>query len=128
MAAVIYLDTHVVVWLYSGRFDLIPQLVKDLLNNHELRISPMVRLELQYLYEIDRLTMSAAVVFDELAGAIGLVVCSEPFSAIVIEAERQSWARDPFDRMIVAQSAYSSSTLVTRDELIHDNYAHAAWG
>jgi len=128
MATVIYLDTHVVVWLYSGRFDLIPQLAKDLLNNHELRISPMVRLELQYLYEIDRLTTSAAVVFDELAGAIGLVVCAEPFSAIVTEAERQSWTRDPFDRIIVAQSAYSSSTLVTRDELIHNNYAHAAWG
>ncbi len=88
---------------------------------------PMVRLELQYLYEIDRLTISAAEVFDELAGAIGLVVCAKPLSAIVTEAERQSWTRDPFDRMIVAQSAHSSSTLVTRDELIHDNYAHAVW-
>ncbi|MEO2177297.1 MAG: PIN domain-containing protein [bacterium] len=116
MAAVIYLDTHVVVWLYSGRFDLIPQSAKDLLNSHELRISPMVRLELQYLYEIERLTKSATVVFNELAGAIGLVVCTEPFAAIVTEAERQPWTHDPFDRIIVAQSAFSSSVLVTKDE------------
>jgi PIN domain nuclease of toxin-antitoxin system len=125
---VIYLDTHVAIWLYSGRFDLIPQSAKELLNTHELRISPMVRLELQYLYEIDRLSTPAAAVFDELAGAIGLTVCAEPFSAIVTEAERQSWTRDPFDRIIVAQSSYSSSSLVTRDERIHQHYTHAVWG
>ena len=62
------------------------------------------------MYEIDRLATPAAAIVDELAGAIGLVLCAEPFHAVVAEAERQSWTRDPFDRLIVAQSAYSGST------------------
>lgn len=127
MATLIHLDTHVVAWLYVGRFDLLPDTVKDLLNTHELGVSPMVRLELQYLYEIDRLATPAAAIVDELAGAIGLVLCAEPFHAVVAEAERQSWTRDPFDRLIVGQSAYSGSTLVTRDERILEHYAHAVW-
>lgn len=127
MATLIHLDTHVVAWLYAGRFDLLPDAVKDLLNTHELGISPMARLELQYLYEIDRLATPAAAIVDELASAIGLVLCAEPFHAVVAEAERQSWTRDPFDRLIVAQSAYSGSTLVTRDQRILEHYAHAVW-
>lgn len=123
----IYLDTHVLVWLYAGRWDLVPQTTRDVLNTHDLKISPMVRLELQYLYEIDRLSTPASVVFDELAGVIGISVCTESFSSILIEAEKHAWAQDPFDRIIVAQSAYSSSPLLTKDESIQKHYVHAIW-
>jgi PIN domain nuclease of toxin-antitoxin system len=47
VAAVIYLDTHVVVWLYAGDLELLPQEVRELLEGEELVISPMVELELQ---------------------------------------------------------------------------------
>lgn len=54
----IYLDTHVVVWLYAGLTAKLSDLAKLLINKHELYISPIVRLELQYLYEIDGLLIS----------------------------------------------------------------------
>jgi len=127
VAAIIYLDTHVLVWLYAGRWDLVPPTARDVMNTHDLKISPMVRLELQYLYEIGRLSTPASVVFDELAGAIGISVCTESFSSILIEAERHAWTRDPFDRIIVAQSAYSSSPLLTKDESIQEHYGYVIW-
>ena len=50
----IYLDTHVVAWLYSGLTDKLTDLAKTLINDNEVYISAIVRLELQYLYEIKR--------------------------------------------------------------------------
>ncbi len=51
MAAVIYLDTHVVVWLFSGRTELLSSRAVNAIENHDLLISPIVSLELQYLYK-----------------------------------------------------------------------------
>jgi len=53
---VIYLDSHIVVWLYTGLTQKLSNLAKELINNNEIFISPIVRLELQYLYEIGRVT------------------------------------------------------------------------
>ena len=108
----IYIDTHVIVWLYASGKRAIPKLAIDLIREHEVKISPMVRLELQYLYEISRVFTPAAVVFDELAAVIGLSICSQSFPAIVSEAGKQSCTRDPFDRIIVAQAALSGSALI----------------
>ncbi len=52
----IYLDTHVVVWLYAGLTARLRPAARDLLNTSDLAISPMVFLELQYLYETGRTT------------------------------------------------------------------------
>ncbi|WP_230458629.1 PIN domain-containing protein [Microcystis aeruginosa] len=51
----IYLDTHIVVWLYAGLTAKLSDCAKHLINENELYISPIVRLELQYLYEIGRI-------------------------------------------------------------------------
>ena len=50
----IYLDTHVVVWLYSGLTDKFSATAQELINDNETYISPIVRLELQYLFEVQR--------------------------------------------------------------------------
>jgi PIN domain nuclease of toxin-antitoxin system len=126
--AVIYLDTHVLAWLYAGerrRFS--RRAEKAIAAAADLRVSPMVRLELQYLYEIDRLGAPASPVLDELAARLGIVVCDAPFPAVAQAAESLSWTRDPFDRLIVAQAALHEAPLVTRDETIHAHYPHALW-
>lgn len=123
----IYLDTHVVVWLYASGKLAIPIVAMEAICTGDVKISPMVRLELQYLYEIDRVSIPAATVCDELAGTIGLSTCDNPYSAIVAEALKLSWTRDPFDRLIVAQAALSESLLITKDESIHKHYPHALW-
>ncbi len=55
MENVVYLDTHVVIWLYSGNLELIPKPVQTILNLNDLLISPIVKLELEYLFEIKRI-------------------------------------------------------------------------
>lgn len=128
MADLIYLDTHVVVWLYAqGAPALSPRAAYELEAAAELRCSPMVRLEVQYLFEVGRITEPALVVMDELAATLGLRICDTPFFAVVREAEQQNWTRDPFDRLIVAQSELNGAPLVTKDETIHAAYPRAVW-
>ena len=127
MAAIIYLDTHVVVWLYAGLTARLSRSVRDLLNTSELAISPMVSLELQYLYETGRTTEPSHTVVQDLSQRIGLRIWEEPFQQIVALAIQQTWTRDPFDRLIVGQAALSQTTLVTKDRTIRKHYPRAFW-
>jgi len=128
VASLIYLDTHVVAWLYAYGGDALPNtLARRLEESDDLRISPMVRLELQYLHEIGRTSEPALAVIDRLESVLGLSVCKVPFSAVVLEAEGHYWTRDPFDRLIVAQASVSQAPLATRDRQIHDHYSGAIW-
>ncbi len=47
----IYLDTHIVVWLFAGQIEKLSSRANVLLNENEILISPIIRLELQYLLE-----------------------------------------------------------------------------
>ena len=62
MEDLIFLDTHVVVWLYAGDPELFSPEVRQDLEESELLISPIVSLELQYLREIDRISVGAGQV------------------------------------------------------------------
>lgn len=127
MDTLIYLDTHVAAWLYAGALDSISARASALLRENALRIAPMVRLELQYLYEIERVTRPAPEVVLSLQRAIGFEICDHPFDLVVEHAERLDWTRDPFDRLIVAQASIGQDRLLTKDETIRDHYAHAVW-
>lgn len=124
-----YLDTHVVFWLYAGGAGapLTDRARRAVIDSADLRISPMVRLELQYLEEVGRTGAKAATILDELGAVLGLRVCDAPFPAVVAAAESASWTRDPFDRLIVAQAALHGAALVTKDLKIHENYPQAIW-
>ena len=127
MADLIYLDTHVVIWLYAGNLDLFsPRIQRDLEEN-TLLISPIVTLEVQYLHEIGRITAEAGEVIDELRRAIDLQVSDTPFSQVVAQALRNTWTRDPFDHIITAQAALGQHRLLTKDRTIRDHYDRAYW-
>ena len=123
----IYLDTHIVAWLYAGLSDRLSESARALLQNQEPYISPMVCLELQYLFEIGRVKHGSDQVVQALAGQLGLRVCDRPFAEVVHIAQRQVWTRDPFDRIIVAQAALGPDMLITKDETIRANYAGGKW-
>ena len=128
MASVIYLDTHVVAWLYAGGAAGFPDAaLKVLEETEDIRISPMVRLELQYLYEIERVSQPALPVVDAIETALGMTICQASFPAVVREAEGHRWTRDPFDRLIVAQAALFQAPLLTKDQEIRANYPRAMW-
>lgn len=123
----IYLDTHILVWLYAGLLEKFSQSIKAFLNENEILISPIVRLELQYLYEIDRVKESSNVIVADLSDRIGIKVCQKDFNAVVSQAMKYTWTRDPFDRVIVAQAELNDNILISKDNHILENYAHARW-
>ncbi|MEA3350829.1 MAG: PIN domain-containing protein [Chloroflexota bacterium] len=123
----IYLDTHIGVWLYAGLVEKFNPTVKELINDHEVYISPIVRLELQYLFEIQRVTDNANTIVKDLANRLGLKICERDFNVIINQAMTFSWTRDPFDRLIVANAGLNDNILITKDQTILDNYPHARW-
>ncbi|MEW5815873.1 MAG: PIN domain-containing protein [Spirochaetota bacterium] len=123
----IHLDTHVVVWLYQGELDRFPGSVLAVLENETLAISPIVLLEMVYLGEIGRLRATAGDILTYLHEAIGLEQDPSPFAAVVARALGQTWTRDPFDRIIVAQAIAAGAELVTKDEAIRSHYPSARW-
>lgn len=123
----IYLDTHVVVWLYAGEIERLSVRARTLINAHDLLVSPMVLLEMQYLFEIGRIAEKAQSVIAGLSKSIGLKVCDANFLQIIGCAERFSWTRDPFDRVIVANAALNNHQLLTRDQTILTHFKQAVW-
>ena len=123
----IYLDTHVVIWLYQKSVDRFSERALMLVDQHQLVISPVVLLEVEYLYEIGRIRDKARAIFDYLHEAIQLDTCSKTFSSVTRRALGLKWTRDPFDRIIVAQAALNESMLLTKDTSIHSHYAEAVW-
>ena len=122
-----YLDTHAVASLYEGKLKKFPKNLRFMMAKSELLISPMVILELTYLYEIKRVQEPSAKVIDTLSKDIDLTICDLPYSQVITEAIQQTWTRDPFARIIVGQAAVTQSILVSNDENILNNYAYAIW-
>ncbi len=127
MASLIYLDTHVVAWLYAGRIDLLSGPARRLLEERELLVSPIVLLELEYLFESGRTGEPAAPVLRALEEEIGLGVCDLPFLRVVERALRQDWTRDPFDRLIVSQAEVRGVPLLTKDLQMRQHFEEAVW-
>ncbi len=128
MATLVHLDTHVLVLLYAqGRDGLSPLAVRAIEQADQLRISPMVRLELEYLYEIGRLTRPAAELINTLTVHLPLVTCEQSFAVVVTAAQEERWTRDPFDRLIVAQARCAEAVLLSRDRRIHAHYPKTMW-
>jgi len=123
----IYLDTHVVVWLYAGEIKKLTKQARELINEHEVIISPVVRLELQYLFEIQRIRDEANEIVLDLSDRIGLKMCDKSLNTIISGSLDLSWTRDPFDRIIVANAAINQNILVSKDQNILKNYEKAMW-
>lgn len=122
-----FLDTHVVCWLFEGRLDLFSKNSLASIEVGLLRVSPMVSLELQYLFEIKRITRPAQEVLAALATDIDLRPSDVPFGDIVAKALALDWTRDPFDRVIVAETLAAGGVLVSRDEKIRAHAPCVVW-
>jgi PIN domain nuclease of toxin-antitoxin system len=73
------------------------------------------------------LKITASKALSMLATDIGLRVCDLPFRTIVDHALEETWTRDPFDRLIVANAKAAGAPLVTKDERILGHYSRALW-
>jgi PIN domain nuclease of toxin-antitoxin system len=127
VAALTHLDTHVAVWLYANRQDLLSDAVRERLEVDRLAISPMAVLELTYLREIGRITADGPTVLAALGADIGLEPDPAPLAEIVERAHACSWTRDPFDRVIAAHAIAVGATLLTRDASLQEHVPGALW-
>jgi len=123
----IYLDTHLVVWLYAGLTSKLSDRAKRLINEHELYISPMVRPELQYLHEIRRITEKSDDILLDLVNLLDLKICQTDFNLIINQSLIINWTRDPFDRLIVSNASVDNHILLTKDYHILTHYKNAVW-
>jgi PIN domain nuclease of toxin-antitoxin system len=122
----IHLDTHVVVWLYAGETERLRGCLHRL-EGQVLVISPMVVLECQYLFEIDKIAVRPEVILAELGERAGLTVSAHPFADVAHAALAMAWTRDPFDRLIAAQAVAEGVALVTADRVMLANCPAAVW-
>lgn len=127
MEGVIRLDTHAVVWLYTGELDRFTPAGRVLLERDRLVISPIVQLELTYLHEIERLRVGGADIVGDLGSRIGLTISDQSLLSVVHAAAGLTWIRDPFDRLIVADALAASCSLLTKDEAIRQHVSTARW-
>ena len=122
----VFLDTHVALWLFAepGR---IPRATQEWIDENELFLSPMVRLEMSFLYEIGRLKEDPTAILGILERDLGAQVETAGWIRATEIATHLSWTRDPFDRLIVAHALAYGADLCSRDSAIRDNYSHAVW-
>jgi PIN domain nuclease of toxin-antitoxin system len=87
----------------------------------------MVLLELHYLFEIGRLTVPAEVIVATIQRAASLRLCELSFEDVARAALGETWTRDPFDRIIVAQARLREAPLISKDRTIRKQYERAIW-
>ena len=123
----VHVDTHVLVDLYLGRTRLFPRRALRLLEENDIRVSPMVLLELRCLYELSRIKRTGHEMLADLRNRIGAEVSDASFAHIATCAETQSWTRDPFDRVIVGNALAENTKLLTRDPDMLEHVRFAVW-
>lgn len=123
----IHLDTHVVVWIFEGRRELLSPRASDLLRGNRPLISPMVRLELAFLHEVGRVRVGAVEILDALRDEVDLGMAESAWPRVSAIASTLRWTRDPFDRLIAAHALADDVPLLTRDRTLLEQCSVAQW-
>lgn len=116
----ILLDTHVLVWILSGdrRLRQLPFLDR----RRPWVVSPIVLLEYQYLCEVSRPGTGEVPILEALAEDDRFQIDDAPFLEVVRHAIGCGWTRDPFDRLIAAQSSARRIPLCTLDATMLEHH------
>jgi PIN domain nuclease of toxin-antitoxin system len=122
-----YLDTHIIVALFKGNSSYFSTNAVKTINENNLYFASISKLELQLFFEIGRLQYAPGIILNELSKNIGLCEGIYSYTEVTDKSLEINFTRDPFDRMIVAESAIDSNPLITKDENILQNYTNAIW-
>ena len=123
----VFLDTHVLIWLYDALIDRFSKKAKHLINKNPVLISPFVKLEIQYLYESNKIKVQPVPVIATLENSMGLYISQTPLKNIIDVALTLDWTRDPFDRLLTAEAIVNNAYFITKDEDILKNYSFSVW-
>ena len=123
----VYLDTHAVIWLYTKELNRFSKNTLEILRNNYLLISPMVKLELQYLYDKKRVNAPPDQVINSLKQVIHLKICQKNWLNVVNVALTCDFTRDAFDRLIMAHAMLDNSILISKDTNLTEHYTNCVW-
>lgn len=116
------LDTHVLIWFDSSPEKLSKKVLDILLNeNNDLYISHVSLWEMQIKSQLGKLTLESSL--QDLVGSQqrinGLKILNIQAEHIYALESLASYHRDPFDRLLIAQSMIERLAFLTADEKIH---------
>jgi PIN domain nuclease of toxin-antitoxin system len=122
-----FLDTHAFFSFGEGNVGRFGTDSRRLLERAELRVSPVVLLELHFLHEVGRIGADPDRFYAEVIDE-GLIRESPDLVASVVrEGKSLAWTRDPFDRLIVGAAILHRAKLVTKDANIRAHFDGAVW-
>jgi PIN domain nuclease of toxin-antitoxin system len=125
---IVYLDTNAAVYLAQRGIARFHPRARRLIEHGDLRLSPMVLLEFEYMSEIGRSALRAHDFLRKLNQEIGVTVCDLPFAEVAKAALDEKWTRDPFDRIIVAQAKVNGlAPLISSDQQMAEHYSRTIW-
>lgn len=125
---VAYLDTHVVVRLCENNLARLSERALGAVNDHDLLISPVVLIELNFLLQIKQIVRAPLDLAKQLRMQLGAQICNHSFADLAETALFETWTRDPFDLLIVAHAKSNNfAALITEDEKIRRHYPKALW-
>ena len=123
-----YLDTHIVLWLAAGKVNRLSSKARGLLDRSELLLSAIAFLEFEYLHELGKTKFPARDLLEKVSHETNLRLCDLPFPLIAAAALDETWTRDPFDRLIVANAkANGFAWLISADEEMRKHYPRTVW-
>ena len=114
------LDTHFLIWLAleSKRLANFPWLDRY----RPWGVSPVSFLEIQFLAEVGRLSVSNPEFTSTVMNDRRFIVDDISLETLVGHALRLDWTRDPFDRLLVAHSLARRVALCTTDRAIRSRH------
>ncbi len=116
------------LWLAEKDYGRFRKSTFQFMQQLELLFSPVVLLELEYLYEIKRSVIPARDLHRKIENELGVRPCTLPFSEVAAAALDEKWTLDPFDRLIVANAKVNGlAPLITADAQIAQHYPRALW-
>jgi PIN domain nuclease of toxin-antitoxin system len=124
---IVFIDTHIVVWLYDAKVNKFSEEVSRILEDAELYVSPLVKVELQILYEKKKFKDTPEQKLRYLHKRMGLEIDRLDIMEISELALDMPWTRDPFDRLITAHADFRDAKLITANKNILENYPKAVF-
>ena len=114
------LDTHFLIWLVLGskRVAEFPWIDRY----RPWGVSPVSFLEIQFLAEVGRLSVRNPEFTNAVMNDTRFTVDDIPIMSLVRHALRLDWTRDPFDRLLVANSFARRVAFCTTDRGIRSNH------
>jgi PIN domain nuclease of toxin-antitoxin system len=123
----LFLDTHILIWLYQRDGSKFSAKNRETLDISNLYMPVISFLEIQFLKEIKRITFSADELLDELRIDLPINITEANAITLIRKAVEFNWTRDPFDRLIIAETVLYNAKLLTKDSNILSNFHDAVW-